>query len=276
MRQVLRGFVSLVRPVIFRYDPVRRASLHTLGLFSPHYRKNLTREAIADRIGLLRGGRILHGPFAGLRYVRHESTYNLPMLVGSYEAELHPVIDDLVRSAPYDLVIDIGCAGGYYAVGLAERLGGARVLAFDIDADMRHLCRTAARLNGVADRVEVKGRCDEHELAAVSASRVLLFIDAEGYEADIVDPELVPQLSRWDMIVEYHEEERPGVADLLRRRFAHTHEITSILPVKRSVEDFPAIAGLAPAEQEMAVAENRERVGWLVMRPRDNKGTPAT
>jgi hypothetical protein len=42
----------------------------------------------------------------------------IPKLLGCYEAELHGVIACALNTT-YDTIIDIGCAEGYYAVGLA-------------------------------------------------------------------------------------------------------------------------------------------------------------
>ena len=59
------------------------------------------------------------GPFAGLTYPR-SAVLQMPSftsrLAGTYESELHPVIETLVRSQPR-LLINLGAGDGYYAVG---------------------------------------------------------------------------------------------------------------------------------------------------------------
>ncbi|MDZ7906377.1 MAG: hypothetical protein U5N55_11810 [Cypionkella sp.] len=70
-------------------------------------------------------------------------------LLGAYEASLHPVIKDIC-TCDYAQIIDVGCAEGYYAVGLARRLPAARVFA----ARQQPYCarknaRKLAALNGV-------------------------------------------------------------------------------------------------------------------------------
>src|ERR1035441_10269867 len=60
------------------------------------------------------GANVLNGPFEGMRYLQASVGSVLsPKLVGSYEAELHPFIER-VTSGRYDIVVDIGCAEGYY------------------------------------------------------------------------------------------------------------------------------------------------------------------
>jgi methylase of polypeptide subunit release factors len=105
-----------------------------------------------------------------------------PKLLGSYERELHPWIERICRGQ-YTEIIDVGCAEGYYAVGLARRLPNVKVYAYDIDADARQLCKAMARLNGIADRVTVRGACDAEELLSIPISgRGLIISDCGGYE----------------------------------------------------------------------------------------------
>src|SRR6478672_6897407 len=65
---------------------------------------------------------VQHGPFKGMKYpgVNSVGSALIPKLLGSYERELHPLIDSIC-AGQYDQVVDIGCAEGYYAVGLAMR-----------------------------------------------------------------------------------------------------------------------------------------------------------
>src|SRR5436190_882004 len=65
--------------------------------------------------------KVLGGIFKGLQYPRFESSGSglVTKLLGSYENELHPFIQQLGANK-YTEIIDIGCAEGYYAVGLAQ------------------------------------------------------------------------------------------------------------------------------------------------------------
>ena len=65
---------------------------------------------------LVSGLKVIHGPFEGLQYpdARSSGSSLLPKLIGSYEHELHEIINDALGQSYTDLV-DIGCAEGYYA-----------------------------------------------------------------------------------------------------------------------------------------------------------------
>ena len=79
---------------------------------------------------------ILQGPFQDMAYVGAATEGALlPRLIGSYEQELHPAIAAFVAEAP-DCVIDVGCAEGYYAVGLVRLMPGVEVHARDTDVQI--------------------------------------------------------------------------------------------------------------------------------------------
>src|SRR5947209_15685441 len=83
----------------------------------------------AANVGLV----VQNGPFTGMQYVERSIGSSLmPKLLGSYEANLQPVIEEIIRRAPATIV-NVGCGEGYYAVGLARRLPHARVYAFEAD-----------------------------------------------------------------------------------------------------------------------------------------------
>lgn len=209
------------------------------------------------------------GPFKGMDYVVQSAEGAiLPRLLGIYERELHPALYQLA-SERIDHVIDVGCAEGYYAVGLARLLPGARVHAYDIDETARRRCGILARANGVADRVQVSGEFKGDRFDEFKGSRVLVFVDAEGFEDELLQPDLYPALADFDIIVETHPMNRPGITNRLIERFASTHTIVRHDPQITDAELPPALANAA--HLDMMIAGWEWRAGptpWLVMRPR--------
>lgn len=168
------------------------------------------------------------GPFAGMAYgVRASEGARLARLLGVYESSLIPVIEAMVARR-YSVVVDIGAAEGYYAVGLALRMPGARILAHDGDPRARALCAELAAANGVADRVRIGGVLTHADFATLPPGDCAILCDIEGAEAELLDPEAAPALLGADLLVEVHEGMKPGTLDLLRRRFEATHDIRQI------------------------------------------------
>jgi hypothetical protein len=75
--------------------------------------------------------KVLNGPFAGMQYphfVSHGSAI-WPKLLGTYESELTNAIL-AKKNIDYSSIVGIGCAEGYYAVGLGKMFQ-TKVYAFD-------------------------------------------------------------------------------------------------------------------------------------------------
>ena len=185
------------------------------------WRAELVANTISGRIGTV----VSAGPFQGMDYaVRAAEGSRSARLLGVYEASLAPVIEEIV-SRDYPLVVDVGSAEGYYAVGLARRMPNARVLARDDNPKARDLCRALAERNGVADRVEVGGRMDHADFALCLTARTVVICDIEGAEAVLLDPARAPGLLHADILVECHDVIQPGLTTLLTDRFQTSHNV---------------------------------------------------
>lgn len=226
-------------------------------------------ELVANTITAREGGVVVSGPFKGMHYgVRAAEGTRAARLLGVYEASLHPVIAAIIAKAP-DLVIDIGSAEGYYAVGLARCLPGVRVLARDANEAAQDLCRALALANGVAEQVEIGGVFTPADFALCEGARAVVICDIEGAEVALLDPSAGPGLLQADILVECHPGIAPGVVDTLKVRFGPTHHITEI---GRHVDDsgFPAwMEELSDLDRLIALWEWRSGpTPWLWMEKR--------
>lgn len=220
-------------------------------------------------ISLQGGPRIWSGPFAGMDYVEKATEGALtPRLLGTYECELHPHLAAFAAEG-LDCVIDVGCAEGYYAVGLARLMPGVTVHAYDIDPKARAACADLAARNGVADRVIVGGEFAPDGFEAFAGKKTLVMIDAEGAEVDILQPNLSPALAGMNLIVETHDGLRSGALATMLSRFGTTHDIVRVDSGPKALTGPPWLLNLAQLDQLLAVWEWRAQpTPWLVMRPK--------
>lgn len=225
--------------------------------------------AIADAYIRQHGARIMQGPFAGMEYVTSATEGALaPRLIGTYESELHPYLAKFAAKAP-DCVIDVGCAEGYYAVGLARLMPQAIVHAFDVQEKARRACAELAGKNGVSDRVVIGERFEPDGFEAFKDRRCLVLVDIEGAEDDLLRPDLSPALAQMDLIVETHDVYRPGVLQRVTERFAPTHDIVRLDPQPKTLPLPDFLHGAGHLDQLLAVWEFRlQATPWLVMTPK--------
>jgi hypothetical protein len=220
---------------------------------------------------------VLTGPFRGLRYL-DEIVFGpiTPKWLGSYECEIQDTIE-AICPREYRQIINLGCAEGYYAVGLARRNSNCRVFAFDTDPLSRIQARRLARINNLSDRITVRGRCAHDELRRLAVNRSLFLVDVEGHETVLLDPSKVPGFRQADILVEVHAVDAsndPSTTEsLLRDRFEMSHTIERRIPSDRSawirLNSHIWHGRLTPAEVLNATNEYRSgRQFWLWMQAR--------
>ena len=215
------------------------------------------------------GSMIMSGPFAGMDYVSAAAEGALaPRILGSYESELHPYLERFAAQ-DFDTVIDVGCAEGYYAVGLARMMPAATVHARDINPVAQDACRELAARNGVSDRVIVGGAFAPTDFENFAGRRCLVVIDVEGAEVDLLRPELSPALADMTLIVETHDLYRRDALETITTRFEPTHEVIRVDIGPKTTPLPDRLAKESHLDQLLAVWEWRLRpTPWLVMTPR--------
>jgi hypothetical protein len=188
-------------------------------------------------------------------------------LLGSFELELHDAIEEIV-AAGHRTIVNIGSAHGYYAIGLALRLPGSEIYAFELDARLRSLCREIAEANSVANRVHLRGHCDIAALRGVPQTPTAVICDCEGCEVEVLRPDLVPFLRSAVVLVELHESTGRTATDELLARFEHTHEQRLIRYEGAPTRPYPELEGLPPPDLELVMRENRrEATRWALLTP---------
>lgn len=194
-------------------------------------------------------------------------------LLGAYECETHGWLE-LEIARGWDAVVNVGSSEGYYSTGLALRLPGATVYAFEMDDSLRAETIRSSQRNGVDGRVRALGLADPNALATLPLTSALVLCDCEGYERELLDPALIPWLAKSALLVELHEFEAPGVTDVLRARFSVSHEIGIVEQRPRDAATWAARAAISTRDAAMLLEEIRPLNGvalpgrWMLLSPR--------
>jgi hypothetical protein len=221
------------------------------------------------------GCKVAGGPFNGMRYIQHSagSAY-IPKLLGMYECELNTCVEAICARKPA-LIVDIGAAEGYFAVGLALRNPQARVIGYEMEDLSREYLNEMVILNEVASRISIRGKCEPADLEAALADDAapVVVCDVEGYEQQLLDPAAVPALEKAAILVELHDFIVPRITETLQERFSQTHHIIHIWQEPRHRDEFPwktlGTRLLPTSYLDWAVSEWRPlRMAWLWMEPK--------
>lgn len=235
--------------------------------------------AVAELERKMQNGRVIAGPFAGMRLLGGGSgSATYPKFLGTYELELRPTIERLC-SMPFKLIINVGAAEGYYAVGCALRCADARIIAFETDNANRALMLEHARLNSVVDRIEIYGFCQQDNLrnALTSGflsepSACLILMDVEGAEEELLKPQSIPELRQTHILVELHDCYSPGLDSEIMSRFESTHHMDRVQARRRTIGDLPFhILFLDRWLLRLTEEFRPSGMSWLCMSPKSNR-----
>ncbi|MBK1882482.1 hypothetical protein JIN85_08650 [Luteolibacter pohnpeiensis] len=219
---------------------------------------------------------VLSGPFEGLKYYNKTIWGTITSKwIGCYELEIRSVIEEIIDSK-YDLIVDIGAAEGYYAVGLAYRLSESKIITYDTDPIARFRQRQLAKLNNITN-LEIKKYCSHSELEALTAINSVIICDTEGYEIQLLNPKLAPKLKIINILVECHKFDNFSVRDVvmeLKSRFGDTHYIEEFESKTRDIELYRSTIQkfdrLSDRQAEIALDEGRYPGQiWLWMKVKD-------
>jgi hypothetical protein len=221
---------------------------------------------------------VRRGPLEGMRYLNgleRTSGDLIAKVSGTYEREIYPALEAWLSDPP-SLVLNVGCAEGYYAVGLARALPSASVIAYDISARARSQCAEMARLNDVTGRLSIEGECTPATLATMPPAGVALLCDCEGYEKTLLDPQLAPILRGWRILVELHDFIDPTITDTITARFAASHDVELIPSVPPDSTGLAEFDFMTSRQRWAALTERPVAMSWADMRPRTSPPASST
>lgn len=174
----------------------------------------------------------------------------------------------------FERIINLGCAHGYYAVGLAKACPGVKIVAIDINPEMLKSCKALAEANEVLPQMDLVSSCDAEKLGKLGRGRTLIVSDCEGFELTAFPSSEVHNYCSTYFLIELHDCFIPGITPTLIERFSATHQIRIIDATPRDPADYPVLAGLTEAEKSLALDEGREIGGkpikqqWAFMKPK--------
>ena len=219
---------------------------------------------------------VKHGPFKNMKYPSYQSVCStlFPKLLGSYENEIQQYIQELIDLSP-EQIIDIGCAEGYYTVGLALRCPHALVYAFDENQTARRLCSDMAKLNSVDKKIKIFGCCrDQNDLLNIqNRLKTVVVCDIEGFEKKILSSRVFEHFSQASFLIEVHDCFDMETSSTLKSSFKKTHNYKEVFAIddvnKAYIYDYNEIANYHFELKKLLLAENRPAgMKWFFLTPK--------
>lgn len=263
LKKSVKNIFARFWPGLFQYIRSIRIRIHFRKAFGKHQKSIRSKLYGQDKI------RILSGPFKGVSYIDGTVWGPItPKWIGSYEKELHRIIEDVIQKNKHRRIIDIGSAEGYYVAGLGTRMPNAIIYSFDVDPVSRKQQRKLISINSLKN-VNIKKLCTHQELNHLIQDRTFIIVDIEGYEFELLDPVKASNLKMTDILVELHSfGPVEDMEKVMRDRFRQTHDIQKFRETDIDIEYYNTICRNLLTREELIESTKEYRHGtqsWLWM-----------
>lgn len=218
------------------------------------------------------GNCIVSGPFKGLTMPEARTWGDgdlFAKLFGQYEQEVLTLLQSFTGTH-FDAAVNIGCADGYYAIGLTRLLNPPITYAVDIDPAALNSCERLADSNGCRDRVQTMRSLDASELIGLATKHpsMLIVSDCEGYEVELFSDAAIRALKSSYIVIECHDRMVPECTKTLRTRFEKSHRVMTIEEGMRNPNTIPLLRQLPSLDRWAAISEGRgQAMTWLFAQP---------
>lgn len=233
------------------------------------------RNRISEQLFKQFEGTVRYGLFSGLKlpqrtyWGRSEIS---SQLLGIYEIEIQNSIFENSIGKRY--FVDIGAADGYFAIGVLVANLFESSIAYEIDPRGREIIKTNAALNGVSNKIQVRGEANSSwydEYSKEFLADCLILIDIEGFEFSLMNETSFMNLSSSIIIIEIHDflvEDGEKRLQQLLQESATTHSHNLITSGSRNLNVFPELANYSDDYRWLIASEGRSQVmKWLIFSP---------
>lgn len=212
-------------------------------------------------------GRVCSGHFQSM-FFHDQDVFGsaIAKILGTYEKELIPTLEKIKDTNPA-LILNIGGAEGFYAVGCTTKWPGSRAIVYEALSEGRRLIELNSRMNGVSDLVEIRGICDQIELKSLLLQQPadVMIMDVEGAELALLSNEVVEALEHSILLIESHDFCQPDCINILLSKFKSSHDIEVIRSRIRDASDFPYSSWMpAPLKTRLMDEMRPENMKWLI------------
>lgn len=247
-------------------------------LVTPHHsetRIETARAEVADYLRELHRNTVAHGPFKGMLlsetsyWGRHDTSAKI---LGTYERQ---VADRLAAFRNLgSLLVDIGSADGYFAVGALRAGYFAESICFESSPKGRQSLAANASRNGVGERIRVLGTATDREIREVVAPdrKGVVLCDIEGAEFDLLTDALFRHLSGMHFVIELHDflvADGPRLRQDLTDRASRIFDVEFMRAADPTVSQFRELDHFGDDHRMLAFSEGRDAATeWMVLYPK--------
>jgi hypothetical protein len=193
-------------------------------LFKKQKKVNLaTKNSLLEIIG----NRIYFGPFSGTKIPKAAYDFlTVSEILGLYESCLHSKFSNLLNQDISNVIL-VGGNNGYYAAGISYLFNPEIINIYESE-DKFHPIINSWFLENKLSNTNILGKASIEEFEQIESKIDFIFMDCEGYEIELLNPQLFLWQQKTEILLELHPFYEDNLIAILTSRFKQTHKIEII------------------------------------------------
>ena len=256
---------------------------------------NLLKESLARSVAEKFDYVVSYGAYSGMRLLPFQFWGQGDLgtkILGLYEKEVVELFARIKKKHHYSILVDVGAADGYYAIGSLYSHDVNEVIAFENSERGRENLLKHAKLNKVDNKITLLNKATETTLEKILSERsadlsdMIFLVDIEGAEYTLFNTNIMSLLSKNHIIIEVHDcliqDKYNTTDDITPNQFesavekrklyelvTQTHDVEVIWQANRSGSQFEFLRSWPDYDRALLLSEGRTSMGcWWYLSPK--------
>ena len=190
-------------------------------------------------------------------------------IYGLYENRIQKILKEIRKP----ILIDVGAADGYFAIGSLYSGLSEYCYAFEQSEIGKKTLLKTAKINNVSSKLSIKGKVDSKNFLSmlpkdIDFSQVVLLCDIEGEEYNLFTNDILKKLAKANLIIEIHNNVEEKIQKQFLQRVKKYFNTSIIIDNQKEYVDLPLLHSLNDIDRALIACEGRSYIGkWLYLKP---------
>ena len=191
-------------------------------------------------------------------------------IYGFYENKIQQKLKDINNP----ILIDIGAADGFFAIGSLKSKICEFCYAFEETKKSRENLSKTAKINNVQNKLSIIGKVTKDNFftllpSKINFSEVTILCDIEGGEFDFFSDEILATIRCSNIIIEIHKNHNKNLEIDLLERVKKYFDVSIIIDNDKNFESVSELHALNDIDRNLICSEGRSYIGkWWHLSPK--------
>ena len=238
-----------------------------------------SKNKVLNHLVKIHGHKVAYGKFTGMKLNKNSYWSKndlITQILGVYEQH---ILEQLIEFSKENdsVLVDIGAADGYFAVGAVYSGLFNKVYAFEIEEEGRKNLTYNSEINSCNSKIYINIEANNNSLKKIidNNKKVVILIDIEGEEFKLLNLETISLLSKCNLIIELHPSLVPDGITKQEQLINYCKPYFDISLIRRENYNpnfFGELNKFTDEERLIAMGEGRENnMSWLILKSKKNK-----